>query len=289
MKRIFLVGCPRSGTTVLQSILASHSAVVSFPETHFFPSVVPRNRILRRLGIARWPIFTRWHAFRSTRASARERRLRIRIRDHVQDFVRVLDQEAAAQRATAWLEKTPRHLHFIDVIHRYIPDAIFLHLIRDGAEVATSLHRTTLEHPGEWRGSRSLKRCIRRWTEDVARSMQYRGVPSHHFVFFDELLSSPTVTVADICGQLGLEYEADMLERRADTARSLILPSERWKQQSMEARLSASNRLGDLSDRERRTLAEGLEGHSLAEIKRALRDESGVIPGERTGAPLTAR
>ncbi|NJL67494.1 MAG: sulfotransferase [Microcoleus sp. SM1_3_4] len=36
MKRIFLVGCPRSGTTILQSLLASHPEIISFPESKFF-------------------------------------------------------------------------------------------------------------------------------------------------------------------------------------------------------------------------------------------------------------
>ncbi|MGL6135938.1 MAG: sulfotransferase, partial [Planktothrix sp.] len=34
--RLFLVGCPRSGTTLLQSLLAAHSQIASFPESQFF-------------------------------------------------------------------------------------------------------------------------------------------------------------------------------------------------------------------------------------------------------------
>ncbi|MGL4503377.1 MAG: sulfotransferase family protein, partial [Planktothrix sp.] len=39
--RIFLVGCPRSGTTLLQSLLAAHPQIASFPESHFFQSLAP--------------------------------------------------------------------------------------------------------------------------------------------------------------------------------------------------------------------------------------------------------
>ena len=35
-KRIFIVGCPRSGTTLLQSLLLKHNEITSFPESHFF-------------------------------------------------------------------------------------------------------------------------------------------------------------------------------------------------------------------------------------------------------------
>ena len=35
-RRIFIVGVPRSGTTLLQSLLAAHSELTSFTESHFF-------------------------------------------------------------------------------------------------------------------------------------------------------------------------------------------------------------------------------------------------------------
>lgn len=39
---IFVVGVPRSGTTLLQSLLSAHSSTYSLPETHFFPTILPR-------------------------------------------------------------------------------------------------------------------------------------------------------------------------------------------------------------------------------------------------------
>ena len=41
--RIFIVGCPRSGTTLLQSLLAAHPQIHSFPETHFFPNTIEKG------------------------------------------------------------------------------------------------------------------------------------------------------------------------------------------------------------------------------------------------------
>ncbi len=51
MQRIFIVGCPRSGTTLLQSVLAAHHDVFSLPETAFFCSVRPSRWVFRRLGL----------------------------------------------------------------------------------------------------------------------------------------------------------------------------------------------------------------------------------------------
>ncbi len=42
--RIFVVGAPRSGTTLVQSLIASHSQVTSFTESHFFSRHFERSR-----------------------------------------------------------------------------------------------------------------------------------------------------------------------------------------------------------------------------------------------------
>jgi len=50
--RIFLVGCPRSGTTLLQSMLARHDRVFTFPESHLFARSVPSGGLFRMAGLA---------------------------------------------------------------------------------------------------------------------------------------------------------------------------------------------------------------------------------------------
>ena len=62
-ERIFLVGCPRSGTTLLQSLLAANSKVLSFPETHFFGHLFYSRKLLSILGIANWRARLRWVQF----------------------------------------------------------------------------------------------------------------------------------------------------------------------------------------------------------------------------------
>ena len=51
-QRLFLVGCPRSGTTLLQSFLAAHSEIYSFPESHFFNWLFFPGSLRTRLGLA---------------------------------------------------------------------------------------------------------------------------------------------------------------------------------------------------------------------------------------------
>ena len=51
-KKIFIVGSPRSGTTLLQGMLAAHTDVFSLPETFFFAKVLPRSFLKRK---CLWP------------------------------------------------------------------------------------------------------------------------------------------------------------------------------------------------------------------------------------------
>ena len=46
-KRVFIVGVARSGTTLIQSMLANHSAIHTFPESHFFRLTIPKRKLLR--------------------------------------------------------------------------------------------------------------------------------------------------------------------------------------------------------------------------------------------------
>src|SRR5439155_25383636 len=60
---IFIVGCPRSGTTLVQCILSASSQAFSLPETHFFSSVLPAVGAVPEAGVARPEILRGQQAF----------------------------------------------------------------------------------------------------------------------------------------------------------------------------------------------------------------------------------
>ena len=64
------------------------------------------------------------------------------------DFLRlIMDQMVQQQGAQRWAETTPAHVLHLREIHAHIPDALFLHVIRDGRDVATSLERQSWIRP----------------------------------------------------------------------------------------------------------------------------------------------
>ena len=64
---------------------------------------------------------------------------------------------AEKKHTERWAEKTPEHLLYAPEIKKTIPDALFLHIIRDGRDVACSMGRLGFCPPFPWdRGHETL-------------------------------------------------------------------------------------------------------------------------------------
>ena len=115
VKRVMIVGCPRSGTTLLQAILSAHDEIFSLPETHFYPQLCSSNPLLRYSGLST--------------SEARNNLIQIG-KDHLnkkintslftkklsQSFLQTLDQASRFKGKTTWIEKTPQNLWFLPFI-----------------------------------------------------------------------------------------------------------------------------------------------------------------------------
>jgi glycosyltransferase involved in cell wall biosynthesis len=236
--RFFLVGCPRSGTTLLQSMLAAHPRLASFPESHFFTSLVPAHLQPCTAGVAARSARRDFHAYlkridRPELGRRLTRRAHL-MRQFVRRFVGILDELATERGKDHWLEKTPDHLHVIASIEKYLPAARFIHLLRRGEDVVASLYDVTKRYPQHWHGSWGIDRCIDEWSQDVSRSIECRGRPNHYFVRYEDLLADPAAVLRELCDFLGLAYDPAMMERQAASAAAVVLPDEPWKVRATE-------------------------------------------------------
>ncbi|MBT8395681.1 MAG: sulfotransferase, partial [Gemmatimonadetes bacterium] len=170
-RRILVMGCSRSGTTLLQSLFASHSGVHTFPETGLFLKafgmrgwVLPWARLGLSLGKERGalarllpstggatgplPSLPPYHPrlSRSLEASA--------------DF---LDGLAAANGKKAWVEKTPRHVFHARRIGRVVPGVSCVHIIRRGEDVVASIVDRAKRYPDRFPRQADPGYGIRQW------------------------------------------------------------------------------------------------------------------------------
>ncbi len=233
---IFIVGCPRSGTTLLQSLLASHSAIASFPESKFFLRLIaePREKSRRyALGLTSPTLKPTLEKFLDD-VGAPELRSTLPkfpfVRSYVDCFDRILLQLAQRQGKHIWLEKTPEHLHAIGDIEQYLPGAKIIHIVRNGADTIASLYDLCQRHPQVWgQYFDGLDGCIDRWINDVAISRCYLGDPNHTAVRYDALVNATDTEVQRLCQFLGLRFESNMLTSYQRTSQGLIRDRENWK------------------------------------------------------------
>ena len=125
---VFLVGCPRSGTSWVQTVLAQHPDVVSPPETY----------VMRRLADALGPLDqARADASMGPYVLFDEESWAAALGSV---WVAALERLAAAKPgARIALEKSPMHALVVDEIRRMVPGARFVHLVRDPRDVVRSM------------------------------------------------------------------------------------------------------------------------------------------------------
>jgi peptidoglycan/xylan/chitin deacetylase (PgdA/CDA1 family) len=219
MKRIFLVGAPRSGTTILQSLLAAHPEIISFPESKFF------HYLLYEEFVANLP--TRLEGFLRDEINRPEFLHDFDASETTENqaswFVRVLDSLATEQHKTIWLEKTPEHIYFIEDIQRLVPDTKFIHILRNGMDAIASMYEATRSFNDLWGGVWDLEHCIERWRYAVLTSYKYVNNSNHIFVKYEELVDNKKLVLETICNFIEIEYNPAMLINYKAKAANLSL------------------------------------------------------------------
>ena len=240
--KIFIVGCPRSGTTLLQSILAAHPKVLSFPESHFFEDLTFRSAKWKYtfgiLGIT--PIRIRNRLRNFFHQIEYEQHLKpafytVFRKQYCEYFVNIVDAFALQQNKLCWIEKTPENLHHIPLIEKLVPSAKFIHIVRNAKDVVASLYEVSRRYPDPWGGPWEIDACIDRWLKDINISYSYADEANHLIVFYEKLVSEDSHTVtSQLCDFCGVEYHKDMLTNYRDAAVQLITEKEPWKDSNVK-------------------------------------------------------
>lgn len=219
MKRIFLVGSPRSGTTMLQSLLAAHPEVISFPESKFFHYLLYKKFAGKLPG--RMEAFFKDEINRPELLQGFDDSQTVATK--VSWFVGVLDGLAAEQNKSIWLEKTPEHIYFIEDIQRFLPDAKFIHILRNSMDTIASLHEATSNSHDLWGPGWDLNHCIHRWKEAMLISHKYAKNSNHILVKYEEILDNKVKKLEKLCQFMEIEYDDKMLEFYQEKAAHLSL------------------------------------------------------------------
>jgi hypothetical protein len=237
-RMIFNVGSRRSGTYWLQRIVTAHPEVAAVPsETHLFAS-----------GIA--PLFEGFqHSLRSSAKVGEVYVEREAALDAARDLCDVVFAGAVEPGAARIAERTPMHVFHLELIAAIYPDARFVHIIRDGRDVARSVAAQ------RW-GPEEIAEAAAEW-RDAILAARSAGLPDDLYreVRYEDLLTAPAPAVAELYGWLGLEASdevvADAIGEAGIGANLGAAPSgigvAKWRDAYTEADLAAFDRVaGDL-------------------------------------------
>ena len=153
---VFVVGCARSGTTLLYDTLMSAGGfAIYLGESNIFNLLAPRFGDLS-VRENRQRMLDVWLGSRLFRVSGLERsELEQKIPDNCQnagDFLRiVMDELALQQNASRWAANAPEEILHLKHIKKTIPEALIIHVIRDGRDVSLSLSEKRYIRPFPWR------------------------------------------------------------------------------------------------------------------------------------------
>ncbi len=199
---IVLGGCGRSGTTLLRMMLDSHQRICCGPESSVFRrQALDPESLADRFGFPRAAVLEIYD-----RAGSRPQ--------FIDAFASLCMQKTGKSR---WAEKTPRNIGRIGEIFRCFPEARFVHVLRDGRDVACSL-RTHPRHRvknGKLVPRDTWKRiagCARRWRDDIEGSRPFWSDPRFHTVRYEDLVLNPRPVLEKLMAFLGEPWDEVMLE-----------------------------------------------------------------------------
>jgi hypothetical protein len=201
----FVVGVGRSGTTLLRLMLDAHPQLAIGPETQFVPDLIhvddPVDAIV---GARTWGDFGLDPDEFARRASGQE------LAGVLRAFYSLY---AESQGKPRWGEKTPGYVRNMDSIATVLPEARFIHLIRDGRDVALSRRARGM---GADKPMAKTANLWRRRIED-ARGQAQRLDGRYIELRYEDLVADPQPHLLRICEFIGLEFDPAML--RVMTAR----------------------------------------------------------------------
>ncbi len=204
----FVVGAARSGTTLLRLMLDSHPELTIPPETHFVPDLIDAAskqgtspERLAEVVVAH----RRWGDFH---LDADELRDRFRSLERptsgaaVRAFYALYAERQAKPR---WGDKTPPYVKHMLKIEKALPETRFIHVIRDGHDVALSALSQSF-------GSDSVVQAAERWKDRIERGrLQAKRLNHYLEVRYEDLVLDSEPTLHAVCEFCQLTWNPEML------------------------------------------------------------------------------
>lgn len=212
---VFIVGCYRSGTTLLSSILSAHSEAYIPEETRYLPYIFERlddygdlrddaNLTLMINDINRFLIGQDWEVIPDAAkviGALSERTF--------QEVIRCIAVYNADKPVRVWGDNTPFYVSCALSIASLLPDARFINMVRDGRDVAASAIKLNMG------GGFNPTALALEWNERILDGMiaqKMLGPEKVLTVRYEDIVSDTRSEINKVCSFLGIAFEESMLD-----------------------------------------------------------------------------
>lgn len=216
-----IVGVPRSGTTLLRFILDAHPQLAIPPETGFLMDATLLQSVARAPELARRltqlpDSAPAWADFALDAEHFIESAGRLPESAGLPQVLRLFYQLYAERLGKSRFgDKTPSYLQHMRTIAEHLPEARFIHILRDGRDVALSWRETWFAP------EREPQRLVQRWAAMIAEARsQAHGLP-YLELRYDQLLNDPQTQIRRLCEFIELDFHPAMLDYHHGTASRL--------------------------------------------------------------------
>jgi len=268
---VFILGSPRSGTTLLSHLLLSGGGfAVVRSELHAMNIVGPRYGGLKREA-DREALIEAWTETEvHLRTGISDARFAELVRSDVRsatDFLgAVMGEVCALQAARRWSDCTPENVAYIEPLAVAFPEARFLHVVRDGRDVAASIAKRGMANPAERDEGREVEVAAVLWEWFVSagrrgceafadRSMEVR---------YEALVSDRGDTLAEVAEFL--DHEIDLTRVEEVALGSVSRPNTSFEEDLKKGNFQPVERWRSSLSQEELAKVEGLVGETLTEL-----------------------
>jgi len=271
MRRLFVLGCPRSGTTLLQGLLNTHPEITTLTESHFLDFGInrPKNGIFYYVLKAAPGLVEKFLADNQVDGDTQQELLKeipgvpilpgTGVRKWTEFFISVIDRCAEYRGSRIWLEKTPDHLNRIRLIQNYTDNFHCIHIFRDGIDNVASL----LKASKNWKRDYSVSRCVHYWNRAVDTSARLIDKPNHIFVSYESLVKSPQEIMDQLFTQLNLTSVQNISDQYTLSVKNIITREESWKQNNFKEIAQRSKSKQQFTPNERKEISRALDMSSF--------------------------
>jgi LPS sulfotransferase NodH len=219
---IFVMGAPRSGTTLLRLLLTTHSDICIPPESLFFLALEPRysngnicvENFLNDLYSKNFPKFCEWNIDRQLLLNNLKRYQELNYALAVEAVYQTYRQQFDS-KALVWGDKNPCHIHHVDKIQRHFPESKIILIIRDFRACYSSMKNIIAKEQDSkkvWTGPKTLEGMTRQWNQviDLVDKHHQRS-EQFYLIYYENLVREPVAQLTKVCEWLGVSFQEPML------------------------------------------------------------------------------